>query len=493
MYSGRSAPSLMRLTADRPTLAHPAAPTPAPSRRGPPSESGPGRLSPLSTPEREGIDAFCAESRPWALREAKRSYRHLPDALREQAVNRAIQELRTRAPRSVDRHTLASELADMLTESLRHVHVGWCLSESGAQVRHDGLDPVAVEAARDDMGDFVDQGLGGLERAVLQLEIGAGRDSRTTRAALRLGPRQYARHRTEGLSKLRHAVAARVIGRACDQHVSSVVAAATGDRAAMDSLASGPARCRSCAREAQGLRGVLNERLAVAPWPLAIKPAGLLVAKVGAAGGALLGGKSVVGGTGLSAAVGSTMGSAGSAAATMLVAATLATGAAAVIEDGASPRERTARHSAAPSVAAPSLAVSTARVAPAATPASTSSTPPKAFRILAAATRRADRRRAAGGMPGSPQGRRRPGTPADPTTPTTPTTVAAAPTPASSTSSPVKQTVDKATGEARKTVEQVTRTLPPEVAKPVDDVLAGAQDTVEQVTEAVDGLLKPKG
>ena len=134
-----------------------------------------------------------------------------------------------------------AELAERLTESLRHVHVGWCLNESSALLRREGTEPVQPEVRRDGLADFVDEGLGGLERAVLQLEIGAGRDTRTARAALRLGPRQYTAHREAGLSKLRDAISAQILGRACDQHAGSVVAAATGDRQAMDAPQRRPA------------------------------------------------------------------------------------------------------------------------------------------------------------------------------------------------------------------------------------------------------------
>src|SRR3712207_6399712 len=136
---------------------------------------------------------------------------------RSQAIDRAFTELRTRTPSSLERRALAAELAERLTESLRHVHVGWCLNESSALLRREGTEPVQPEVRREELAHFVDDGLGGLERAVLQLEIGAGRDTRTSRAALRLSPRQYSQHRDAGLSKLRDAISAQVIGRACDQ------------------------------------------------------------------------------------------------------------------------------------------------------------------------------------------------------------------------------------------------------------------------------------
>lgn len=494
-YRWRGAPSLERISADRSMLSGPAAPAPAPPWLGLPIDAGLSRFSPVGAAEREAIDAFCAETRPWALRQAKRSYGHLPVALREQAVDRALQELRKRAPRSIDRRTLTAELADLLTESLRHVHGGWYLTESRAQPHRVDLESVTAEAARDDLGGFLGKGLGGLERAVLQLEIGAGRDSRTTRAALRLGPIQYALHRRQGLSKLRDAVASRVIGRACDQHVSSVVAAATGDRYAMYGLASGPDRCRACAREAQGMRGILQERLAVAPWPLAIKPAGLLVAKL-AAVGALLGGKSAAGGTGFAAALGASVGTGAGATATVLAAATLATGTASVVDGGASPRPPAVRHHArvarAPGPRATPEPAKTVATAPASTTAV-----PKAFRTLAAAARKADGHRAVGGaqrFPVKHRGRPSPGsgTPAPDAPATATPAVPAVPENPTAGVSPVKKTIEEATDNVRQTVDQVTSQLPQPVAKPVDDAVAVVQDTVEQVTNTVDGLLIPK-
>src|SRR3712207_8540832 len=56
---------------------------------------------------------------------------------RSQAIDRAFTELRTRTPSSLERRALAAELAERLTESLRHVHVGWCLNESSALLRRE--------------------------------------------------------------------------------------------------------------------------------------------------------------------------------------------------------------------------------------------------------------------------------------------------------------------------------------------------------------------
>jgi hypothetical protein len=459
-------------------------------RRGVPVDASLSRFSPLTAPEREAVDAFLDENRAWALRQARRSYRHLPESLREQAVQRAFTELRTRAPQSLERRALSAELATRLTEALRHVHVGWCLNESSALLRREGTEPVQPEVRREGLAHFVDEGLGGMERAVLQLEIGAGRDTRTARAALRLGPRQYATHREAGLSKLRDAISAQVIGRACDQHVSSIVAAATGDKTAMEELNAGPHRCRYCAREAQGLRSVLHERLAVAPWPIAIKPAGLLAAKLGAIG-AVVGGKGGAGAGALGTVAG---GSGASAAATVLAAAALATGTAAIVdngEDGA--RKQSSERTAQTVQSKPhAIAAQTHGVAKAAKPHRT--------RAAHHAAHKARVRAANGGGSSAPAAA---GTHSAPSTPSVPATSAPASTtqqqaapvdaapsapaasgPVTTATKPVTQTVNDVT-------HQVTDTLPPAVGEPVDQTVEELTGTVDDVTGTVDGLLKP--
>lgn len=449
----------------------PVSPAPTLPRRGMPIAAGLPRFSPLTAPEREAIDAFCRDSRPWALRQARRTYQHLPESLREQAVDRAYTELRTRMPSSLERRALSTDLAERLTEALRHVHVGWCLNESSALLRREGTEPVQPEVRREDLAKFVDDGLGGLERAVLQLEVGAGRDTRTARAALRLNPRSYAQHRDAGFSKLRDAISAQVIGRACDQHVSSIVSAATGDRAAMDSLATGEHRCRYCAREAQGLRSVLHERLAVAPWPIVIKPAGLLAAKVGAVG-ALLGGKGS--GTGVTAAaLGSSGGSGASVAATVLAVAALATGTAALVGNDATPRERRAGHTAA--------AKQTTKRAKRASASTATAAKPGARKKAAKAERHSGARKHTSG--GS--------TTAGTTAPATSagSTVTSTGAGSGGSSGSVGGTVKPVTDAVKNTAETVTNTLPPSIGEPVQDTVDDVTNTVDDTTSTVDGLL----
>lgn len=430
----------------------------------------------LAAPGRERVDAFLRETRPWALRQARRSYRHLPESVREQAVDRAYAELRAHAPRSLERRALAAALAEHLTEALRHVHAGWCERESSALLRREGAEPVQPDARREGLARFVDQGLGGLERAVLQLEIGAGRDTRTARAALRLGPRQYSTHREAGLSKLRDAISAQVVGRACDQHVASIVGAATGDKAAMRSLNAGPHRCRYCAREARGLRGVLHERLAVAPWPLAIKPAGLLAAKLGALG-AVAGGKGA-GGTGagvLSSAAGS-----GGAAATVLAVAALATGTAAIVAgDGEAKPEGGAERVVQGAGEAPKR--TDRRPAPR-RPASPAARPAGAGRDGRARLRPA---RAGGAttVAATP-----PATtaPALSSTAPPPTPPAAAP---EAEPGPVTAVAEPVTGTVGEVTDTVTDVAPPVVDETLDKTVEQVTAPVGDVTGAVDDLL----
>jgi hypothetical protein len=453
------------------------------------------RFSPLNAPQRAAVEAFCSEARPWAARQAKRTYRHLPEGQLELAVDEAIRALRRGAPRSVDRRTLYAELSRELTDSLRRIHAGWCLNEAQGVWRREGLvlvpdNPVIRDTAHA-VAAFVEDGLGGLERAVLQLEIGAGRDTRTTRAALKLGPRQYQRHREEGLSKLRGAIAGHAAGQVCEHHLEAVTQAATGDRSALDSLASGPDRCRSCAREATGLRRVLQERLAVAPWPLAIKPAGVVATKLGILG-ALAGGKGA--GAGVAALSAGPISSGTGAMATVIAAAALATGASAVIEHQVSAPSGGSSVSTNLNVpAAPSAII---RLSPATTTTRGASGLPSRR-----TTARAKRRRP-GGATAAPAT----GSPTTATTQTSPASTApsgnSSPAssggPGASTTKPsVGETTQGVVNEVRKTVDPVVApivdpvidALPAPVASPLQGTLDKAQDSVDRVTGAVGGLL----
>lgn len=441
--------------------------SPAPRhRQGAPAPDA-GRFSPLNASQRGLLEAFLDEARPWAMRQARRAYRHLPAELHGQALDQAAVALRTGAASKLDRRSLYDDLARLLDDELRRIHAGWCLNQSRAVP-----DPPPVDVTpgtQPSVTAFIDDGLGGLERAVLQLELGAGRDTSTVRAALRLGPRQYARHRELGLGKLRGAITGGMRGRVCDQHLDAVTLAATGDRAAAERLASGPERCRACAREASGLRRVLQQRLALAPWPLAIKPAGILAAKIGGLG-AVLGGKSAAGGVG-------GIGLGGAASGAKLLAAVVAT--AALASGGIAAVEPDRSGSAAPVVRAVSPAGPAVAAASAGT--TTSATGDRRSR---ASGRAAKRRRKAGDGAG---GRRQASTagiaqeqqhqqPVQPAETQGP--AGTEPTPGDA----VRKTVDG----VKKTVDRVTQKLP--VPLPQVDEVGPA---VDDVGAAVDGVLSP--
>lgn len=436
------------------------------------------RFSPLNAPQRAAVEAFCNEAAGWARRQARRTYGHLNDETRQQAIDRAMREVRLGAPAAVDRRTLYEALADELTHQLRQVHAGWCLNAAQGQWRQEG--PVAVPAEEDAraaayaVGEFVDTGLGGLERAVLQLEIGAGRDTRTSRAALRLGAREYTRHREEGLSKLRSAIAAHERGRVCENHSDAVVLAATGDAQALAALSSGADRCRACAREASGLRRVLQERLAVAPWPLAIKPAGVLAAKAGFLG-AVFGGKAA-GTGGLTAATSGPLGTGGALA--IIATAAIATGMATMVDD--EPVRETRVTAPAARVPAPAATLS------APTRRATTATSAKKSKPKAHTKARANRRSAS--LP--PAARQTaPATTRAPQSGSTAPATAPADHGGTVTVPPVQDTVDKTLGTVRDTVNPVTDALPAPVQPPVDQTLDTVQNTVDDVTGAVDGVL----
>ena len=448
--------------------------SPAPRHRQGTTAPDAGRFSPLNAPQRALLDAFLAEARPWAMRQARRSYRHLPEELHEQGFDQASVALKTGAPSQLDRRTLYGELARHLDDELRRIHVGWCLNQARVTERTAPAEqgPDTQQA----LTGFLEDGLGGLERAVLQLELAAGRDTSTVRAALRLPARQYSRHRELGLGKLRGVIAGGLNGRVCDQHLEAVTLAATGDRDAADRLATGPERCRSCAREAHGLRRVLQQRLALAPWPLAIKPAGILAAKIGTLG-------AVFGGKGAASVVGSSVGSTASGA--KVVAALMAT---AAVASGGIAAVESSDNSGKPE----SAAASSAPEKPAARTASPAAAP---ARKAAAKAKRAERKRvAAAKTKASKPQTVKAKAPAQAAAPVTAQPQAAQPQggeqPTAQRPQPT-DTVRKTVDGVKKGVEDVTGKLPAPVAEPVDQVVEGVDKTVDDVTGTVDGILAP--
>lgn len=428
------------------------------------------RFSPLTAPQRAIVDGFLAEAQPWAMRQARRAYRHLPVELHEQALDAASLALRTGAPSGLDRRTLYADLAERLDEELRRIHVGWCLNQ--ARTTSGPVTTAPTEPAptpRHPVTSFIEDGLGGLERAVLQLELGAGRDTATARAALRLGPRQYGRHRELGLGKLRGAISGAISGRVCAQHLDSVTLAATGDRHAADALASGPGRCRACAREAGLLQRLLQQRLALAPWPLAIKPAGVIAAKIGALG-TLFGGKGAAGGA--MGFGGSAAGSGAKIVATLVATAAVASGGISAVEADDAAR---------------STSPAAAGAAPA--PAAQRASAPNGARATGATPRSTRNRRRAAAERERPSLQTKTPVPLSASSPAADqsTSEGTSPTPgAGRPSGTVRRTVD----DAKKAVDRVTRKLPVKVP-PVDRIVPGADGAVDDLTETVDRLLKP--
>jgi hypothetical protein len=439
-----------------------------------------GRFSPLNAPQRALVDGFIAEARPWAMRQARRAYRHLPAELHEQALDQAAMALRTGAPHDLDRRSLYADLAERLDEELRRIHIGWCLN----QARVGTASPTEVAPAPPTptsghpITGFIEDALGGLERAVLQLELGAGRNSSTVRAALRLGPRQYGRHREVGLGKLRGAIAGGLHGQVCAQHLEAVTLAATGDRDAAERLSTGPERCRACAREAAGLRRVLQQRLALAPWPFAIKPVGLLAAKL-AAVGTLLGGKGAAsGGAGLSG-IGAGTASGAKVVAAVIATAAVATGGIAALQDEPA-TTGAAKHSAATVKSAPGSRPAAVTNAAAATTGGGAAT------TTAPAKRTTKPKRTTATKPSAGA--------------TTPTQTAASSAPAatepaatsggSGTVAKPTDPVRKAVEDVKKTVDKVTGKLPVKVP-PVDEIAPALGPTVDNATGTVDDLLTP--
>lgn len=426
------------------------------------------RFSPLTARQREGVDIFLHEARPWALRQAKRTYRHLPAELQEQAIDDAMLVLRSGAGAS-DRRALYGELAETLDESLRRVHVGWCLSQApslyqgrpGTQPERGVPTPPGEPITR-----FIEDGLGGLERAVLQLEIGAGRDSNVVRAALKLGPRQYARHRENGLAKMRGAIAGQLAGRVCEQHLDAVTLAATGDRSAGDDLAAGRDRCRSCAREAGLMRRVLHERLAMAPWPLAIKPAGLLAAKLAGMGAVLTGTKTI--GSGSIVTSGASAG-ATPVLATVLAASVIAT--AGIATTGIGDNSQRADRAGA-NVAAPATRAAAPTAKPTTTKSTTATTRTKPAKKRGTATRST----ASSGAGANTA-----------TAPTSNAPVTTAPSSPASTKPATSKPTKPVTDKVKDTVKQVTDKLPPTVTVPGTDVEVQKPDITGSVDQALNG------
>ncbi len=429
--------------------------------------------------------------RPWALRQAARTYAHLPELDREGAVDAALRDVAARGVAD-DARAARFAVADDLTQRLRAAHVAWCHRPSAMDA------PPTTPDAPATVTDVVERGLGGLERAVLQLEIGAGHDTRTSRAALRLSPRDYTRHRREGLAKLRAAVGGQVAGHVCATHAEDVVLAATGDDAAAERLGAGRGRCRACAREAQGLRRLLHQRLGLAPWPLTVKPMGILAAKLAGLGGGAAGASAVAGSSATSSGgvFGALTSGVTGAVATAASVAAVAGGTFIVTDgrgaDAAESAARQSRQAHATTTAVPTVA----------TPAPTAAARAAAPRQRRAATsKRRTGSRAAASKPAAPTPAAAPAataTPAPTRAPVTSTTAAgpaataATPEPAGSGTSGVSGLATEVSDTLSGVTAPITGALPRPVGQPVQEAVDGVGGVLDGVGATVDGFLQPK-
>jgi RNA polymerase sigma factor (sigma-70 family) len=262
-----------------------------------------------SDPRREEIiAAFLVEARPWALRQARRRFPHIPDDLYEDVYQQACAEIWQREPRSLDKHSLYAYLARVLTGVLGRVHRAW-VHDHAPLTRDDG-EPVPLPDSgpapdsqydRRHLGallsELMDRRLLAPERAVLQLQLGAGLDPPEVRRALDMSPRQYKRRRAEGLAKLRDALDDYLHGRVCEDNAGLLAAAATGElpTASGQRLHAHLEHCGACRAEMRRLRSSVRPRFAAAPWPVGVTAPGWLAMKLGSAGSLLGGGAQAAG------------------------------------------------------------------------------------------------------------------------------------------------------------------------------------------------------
>ena len=425
------------------------------------------------------------EAKPWALRQARRRFPHIPQDLYEDVYQQACIEMWQRGPTSTDKRSMYAYLAKVLNGTLGRAHKSWV--HDHAQLTHEDGEPIALADSTPEpdsqydrrhlnalLSELMNRRLLAPEKAVLQLQLGAGLDPDQVRAALDMTPRQYKRRRSEGLEKLRGALDDYLHGRVCEDHAGLLAMAATGDLPAgsAEQLHAHLEHCGACRAEIRRLRSTVAARFAFAPWPVAITAPGLLATKAGALG-ALFGGGTKAGG-GLSAA---------KLAATAATVAALAGGTGAVIAASDDPE---------PVRSAPVSAPAASTPAASASPAATASDRRAERREERQAQSRRERNGGAkGGVSGVGSG-----SGSDASADAAP----AASAPASAGGDVVRDvaggvtdTVRDTTGAVRDVTRGVTENLPalpvptPDVPGAVDDV-TGA---VDGVTEGVDGLLGP--
>jgi RNA polymerase sigma factor (sigma-70 family) len=423
------------------------------------------------------MEAFLVEAKPWALRQARKRFPHIPQDLYEDVYQQACIEMWQRGPTSMDKRSLYAYLAKVLNGTLGRVHKSWV--HDHAQLTYEDGEPIALPDAGPEpdsqydrrqlnalLSELMNRRLLAPEKAVLQLQLGAGLDPEQVREALDMTPRQYKRRRSEGLEKLRGALDDYLNGRVCDDHAGLLAMAATGELPAgsAEQLHAHLEHCGACRAEIRRLRSTVAARFAFAPWPIAIVAPGWLVAKAGAASALFSGAKA---------------GSTGAVAKLMATAATVAAvaGAGAVV---AADSGDDAASKPAPAVpAAATLAPDPVAAAATAEPATVTA---KARRAAARQRRRAARAGSGArnaSTPAPADGQDGASTPAN--------------TQASDAVTTVTETVRQTNDTLRKTTRGITGQLPdlpvptPDVAGAVDEVTGAVDDA----TGAVDGLLEP--
>lgn len=422
------------------------------------------------------MEAFLAEAKPWALRQARKRFPHIPDDLYEDVYQQACMEMWQRGPNSLDKRSLYAYLAKVMNGTLGRAHKSWV--HDHGQLTHDDGEPIALPDSGPEpdsqydrrhlnalLSELMNRRLLAPEKAVLQLQLGAGLDPDQVRQALDMTPRQYKRRRSEGLEKLRGALDDYLNGRVCEDHAGLLAMAASGELPAgsAEQLHAHLEHCGGCRAEIRRLRSTVRARFAFAPWPLAIAAPGWLATKLAGVGSAI-GVKGAASGAG-----------AAKLAATAATVAAIAGGAALATQSGDEPV----------SDAAPASATEPAE--PAASAPVATSTEKASGRKNSSARKRAERRRerrerrAASGAPAADD--RNASSPAP----------AAPGNAVSGLTGPVTDTVRDTTGKVREVTKDVQEKLPvlPVPTPDLGGVVDGTTGAADGVTDAADGLLNP--
>lgn len=421
--------------------------------------------------QRRRVESFLVEARPWALRQARKKYPHLPADLYEDVYQQACVEMLRGNPRAGDRPGLYAYLSRVLTGVLGRVHKQWCHQHLDINDEDGPIEVADPGFSTDDtidnrqlgavLNELMNRSLLAPERAVLQLQLGVGLDPDQIKDALDMSDRQYKRRRYEGVQKLREALDDYLSGRVCEEHAGRLAMAASGELTAggLEELNAHLDHCGGCRAEIRELRRTVSSRMALAPWPLLIGAPGAVAAKLSAAVALVKGGASL-GGT-------------KAAVAALAATAAVAAGSVAVTSVGDEP----ARPSAVPQTSAP--AQQTSAGAPAAAPTGVATTrgsaSTKSTRSRKAKRERSSSRESQTTRTGSDS--------VWPTSSGSGSGVTARDTVGKALDA-TKQTVGQAKRKVRKTVDGVQGAVP--LPGPVQNLTDGLQD-------ALDSLAAPAG